>query len=119
MWDQARDADTPEAYASFLREYPDSPFSDAARARRAELIAQDQDRSNQIAAQQEEAGVAGNPVTRLLVERRLQQLGMQPGAVDGNFDGQTRRAIRRFQRSRGIAVSGYVTQATMVRLLAG
>lgn len=119
MWDQARDADTPEAYASFLREYPDSPFSDAARARRAELIAQDQDRSNQIAAQQEEAGVAGNPVTRLLVERRLQLLGMQPGAVDGNFDGQTRRAIRRFQRSRGIAVSGYVTQATMVRLLAG
>ena len=37
--------------------------------------------------------------------------------ADGTFDADTRRAIRRFQRSRDLPVTGYVTQATMVHLL--
>jgi peptidoglycan hydrolase-like protein with peptidoglycan-binding domain len=119
MYNEARDADTVEAYSVFLREYPNSRYSADARRRMNELRQQNRDRSDQIAAQQEENVIAGNPVTRLLVERRLQQLGANPGPVDGQFDGATRRAIRQFQRNRGLTVTGYVTQATMVRLLAG
>jgi peptidoglycan hydrolase-like protein with peptidoglycan-binding domain len=39
--------------------------------------------------------------------------------VDGVFDEATRRAIRRFQNARNLPATGYVTRATMARLLAG
>jgi peptidoglycan hydrolase-like protein with peptidoglycan-binding domain len=38
--------------------------------------------------------------------------------VDGVFDNATRRAIRRFQRARDITPTGFVTQRTLVLLLA-
>jgi peptidoglycan hydrolase-like protein with peptidoglycan-binding domain len=41
-----------------------------------------------------------------------------PGRVDGRFDENSRKAIRRFQRSRNLPATGYVGQATMVALLA-
>ena len=118
-WLRATEADTEEAYIAFLRAHPDSPFEDAARQRITELREPPRDDSAERAAEAEESRVVGNQVTRLLVERRLLQLGMEPGTPDGAFDAQTRRAIRRFQNSRGIEVTGYVTQATLVRLLAG
>ena len=62
--------------------------------------------------------VVSNGVLRLLVENRLAAAGQDPGGIDGRFDRTTRRAIRRFQRDQGLTVTGYVTQATMVRLLA-
>ncbi len=71
------------------------------------------------AARAEEARVAANPITRLLVERRLQQLGLEPGAVDGRFDDDTRKAIRNYQRARDLPATGFVSQATLVRMLAG
>jgi peptidoglycan hydrolase-like protein with peptidoglycan-binding domain len=57
-------------------------------------------------------------IARLLIEQRLTQLGDDPGAVDGTFDEATRRALRRFQRARDLPATGYVSQATMARLLA-
>lgn len=117
-WQDAQRRDTVEAYRDFRRRFPDSVFNDAARARIDELT-QDRRNSAEIeAARREEAAVAGNDVTRLLVERRLVQLGFQPGEVDGNFDRNSRRAIRQFQRDQGLPVTGFVTQDTMVRLLA-
>ena len=118
-WDKARSEDTEAAYIRFLRTYPDSPFDEAARSRISELRRPPGDEAAEAAARQEEATVAGNQITRLLVERRLQQLGFQPGTPDGEFDAETRRALRRFQEARGLDATGYVTQATMVRLLAG
>ena len=38
--------------------------------------------------------------------------------VDGTFDQATRRAIRRYQSNREIEASGYLDEATVVRLLA-
>ena len=49
---------------------------------------------------------------------RLEALGLKPGAVDGQFDDRTRRAIRRYQDARQLQVTGYLDQATVVRLLA-
>jgi peptidoglycan hydrolase-like protein with peptidoglycan-binding domain len=55
----------------------------------------------------------------VLIERRLASLGTNPGAADGDFTRQTRRAIRQFQRSRNLPVTGFISQATMVQLMAG
>lgn len=118
LWDRTRQQDTPEAYRQFLQTYPDGPFTEAARARLAQLDTEDDNKAAVDAARAEEARVAGNQVVRVLVEQRLNQIGLAPGAVDGTFDEETRRAIRRFQQAVDLPVTGYVTQATMVRLLA-
>jgi peptidoglycan hydrolase-like protein with peptidoglycan-binding domain len=117
-WDAARGTDTVEAYRAYLTQYPEGAFRREAEARIAALS--DDEASDQAiaAARAEESAVAGNPIARLLIEQRLNQLGYAPGAIDGAFDEETRRAIRRFQRTRDIVVTGYVSQATMARLLA-
>lgn len=117
-WQEAQRIDNIAAYESFLQRFPRTPFEDAARARIEELEDRNRNSEELEAARQEETGVAGNQVTRLLVERRLQQLGFDPGGVDGALDETARRAIRRFQRDQGVPVTGYVTRETMVRLLA-
>ncbi len=116
-WDAARAADTPAAYRDYLARYPQGAFGEEARARLDELTRDDGDAEAE-AAKAEEARVAGNGIIRLLVENRLNAAGFDPGRIDGIFDKDTRRAIRRFQRANDIAVTGFVTQETMVRLLA-
>lgn len=118
FWDKVRAEDTASAYREYLDRYPNGAFVEAARAA-LDAIEDEADRADEIAAAKaEERGVAGNPVTALLVETRLATLGFNVGRVDGSFDDQARKAIRRFQRSRDLPVTGYVTRDTMVRLLA-
>jgi len=117
-WDGVRSEDTVEAYNRYLRVYPRGVFAADARARRAELQGNTQNDEQIRRAKAEEARVAGNGIVRLLVEQKLQELGLKPGRVDGKFDDKTRRAVRKFQRTRKIPVTGYVTQQTIVRLLA-
>jgi peptidoglycan hydrolase-like protein with peptidoglycan-binding domain len=38
--------------------------------------------------------------------------------VDGTFDGDTRRALRAYQRDRGLGATGFLDEGTLVRLLA-
>lgn len=45
-------------------------------------------------------------------QQRLSALGFYDGAVDGVWGAETRRAVERFQRSRGLAVTGDVNAAT-------
>ena len=92
-------------------------IADEAKAR-IKALTQEDTAAVVAAAEAEEAKVVGNGVLRLLVENRLAAAGEDPGTIDGRFDKTTRRAIRRFQRDQGLTVTGYVTQATMVRLLA-
>lgn len=117
LWDRVRGDDKPEGYRDYLNRYPGGAFAEEARARLAALT-DEADNSGIVAeAKAQEALIAGNGVTRLLVETRLASAGFEPGRVDGTFDTTSRRAIRRFQRAQGLDVTGYVTQATMVRLL--
>jgi peptidoglycan hydrolase-like protein with peptidoglycan-binding domain len=117
-WQEARDTDTEAGYRAYLAERPNGAFVEEARAR----IDYFNNNSEQIAvqpqAQAEEAALGLNEAARRLTETRLDELGLKPGAVDGTFDEETRRAIRRYQDARKLRVSGYLDQATVVRLMA-
>ena len=56
--------------------------------------------------------------TRRVIESRLERLGLQPGRVDGTFDDDTRRAIRRYQSARNLDETGYVNEPFVVQILA-
>ncbi len=117
-WDRARDANTVEAYRGYLQVFPQGTFAEQARARIEALAAEPAQSAAERQAEAAEAALGLNAVTRRLVEQRLDALGLRPGEVDGVFDDQTRRAIRRYQTARSLPVTGYLEQDTVVRLLA-
>lgn len=51
------------------------------------------------------------------MQRRLSRLGVEDVAVDGVFAGATERAIRQFQRARGLPADGEVTDETWLALV--
>lgn len=126
-WIEARDAGSQGALRAYIRDYPNGRFVDRARARLAEIRRREQDRDSGGTAQEqdtssefnnrrlltEERIFAPNQVIRLAVERQLSRNGFNPGPIDGKFTTRTRRAIVRFQRSRGLPETGYVNAATI------
>ena len=117
-WDTALATDTVAGYTSYLRTFPDAAFKAEAEARIAAIEQASGNNQAEQAAQAAEAALGLNPITARLVEAKLDQLGLNPGAVDGRFDDNTRRAIRRYQRDRDLVVTGYLDEGTVVRLLA-
>jgi peptidoglycan hydrolase-like protein with peptidoglycan-binding domain len=117
-WDTARVADTLLGYQDYLRSYPSGVFKAEADARIAALTQANAESSAIALAADQEQQLGLTPFTARVVETRLEQLGFNPGEIDGTFDDATRRALRRYQRSRDIPVTGYVNEATLVRLLA-
>jgi peptidoglycan hydrolase-like protein with peptidoglycan-binding domain len=118
-WDRARAADTVDAYRAYLAIFPNGAFAAEAQAR---IDALDGDAAGEAArakAEAAEQALGLNDLARKLIEERLAALDLKPGEPDGVFDDRTRRAIRRFQSSRGMAETGYLDQAAMVGLLAG
>lgn len=114
-WEQARQKNTVAGYRRYLESYPQGAFDADARARIAALQRDDEGRA---AAEAGENALGLNPLTRRAVEARLESMGLNPGPVDGQFDQDTRRAIRQYQRNAGLSVTGYLSEATVVRLLA-
>lgn len=49
-------------------------------------------------------------------QQRLQQLGYNPGPLDGMRGKKTARAIKKFQQDNGLSVSGKIDQATINKL---
>ena len=117
-WDQTRATDTEPSYRAYLRAFPDGVFMEEAQARIAALTQENSDAGANDAAAAAEQALSLNALAARLVEVRLDQLGLNPGEVDGRFDAATRRAIRRYQRERDLPVSGYLEEQTLVRLLA-
>lgn len=117
-WDSVEAAGTAAAYRQYLQEYPSGAFASTAQGRLDQLEGVIRDEELIRRARADESRVAGNAIARLLVEKKLQALGLKPGRVDGSFDEKTRRAVRKFQRARQIPATGYVTQQTIVQLLA-
>ena len=117
-WDQAEAAGTDAGYRAYLRAFPDGAFAAAARDRIAALTQTDADAAAQAQAAADEAALGLNDITRTMLESRLDALGLQPGGVDGQFDEETRRAVRRYQTARDLPATGYLNEQTVVRLLA-
>ncbi|SIO15014.1 peptidoglycan-binding domain-containing protein [Vannielia litorea] len=115
-WDVAVQGNTVASYRAYLVAYPQGAFAEEARAQIDRLTEEASPDRQEAEAREEALGLP--QFTRVLVERRLAQLGLEPGPTDGEFDQQTRRAIRRFQRDRELEVTGYLDEATVSRMLA-
>lgn len=117
-WDEAQATGTEGAYRGYLQSYPDGAFAAEAQRRISELSRPSAERQAEAQSQAQEAALNLSPIARRLAEVRLEAFDLEPGRVDGTFDADTRRAIRRYQQSRGLTVTGYLDQLTVVRLLA-
>jgi peptidoglycan hydrolase-like protein with peptidoglycan-binding domain len=117
-WDAARAINTVASYQNYLTLYPNGAFASDARANITELKRSQTDASSIAAAAEAEQRLKLNPITARLVEARLKTLGFDPGVVDGRLDYSTRRALRRYQASRDLSVTGYLNEATLIRILA-
>jgi peptidoglycan hydrolase-like protein with peptidoglycan-binding domain len=117
-WDEASDLNSAQSYRRYLSEHPDGAFTEEAQVRLTAFEDEAANSAQVAAAKAEEESLRMNILARVLVEKKLNALGLKAGVEDGNFDKKTRRAIRRYQKSRGITVTGYVTRQTAVRMLA-
>lgn len=117
-WDRAVLAGTVESYTTYVHNYPNGRFVDEAKARIENLSNPETPKDLVDAARQEEERLSLNGFTRQLIEAQLKRLNFDPGKADGRFTSDTRRALRQYQRSANLTVTGYVTRDTIVRLLA-
>ena len=118
LWRSAREVNSIAGYDEYLRRMPDGAFRAEAVAR---IEALEEERENSAENQQAiraEQAMSLSPRTRQIVEARLNGLGLKPGPVDGVFDDDTRRAIRRYQSARNMRETGYLSEAVVVQLLA-
>ncbi|MGL5012611.1 MAG: peptidoglycan-binding domain-containing protein, partial [Paracoccaceae bacterium] len=118
-WDTARAGNAISAYEDYLRQYPEGEFANQARARIAALSGEPTLDDPTARAQAAELALQLSPAARTLIEGRLTSLGLQPGAVDGRFDAETRAALRAFQAGRSLPATGFLDEQTMVGLMAG
>ncbi len=117
-WDRARQTDTLAAYRTYLRDFPEGAFREEAQARVRELTEDNEAAGRLAEARAAEQALGLNRATLQIVESRLEQLDLSPGEVDGVLNRDSRRAIRIYQRDRGLEVTGFLDEATLVRLLA-
>ena len=114
LWQEARSKNTAGAYERYIVQSPSGAFREEAQAR---IVALERESQNSDALRTEQAMNLSSG-TRRVIEARLNGLGLKPGPVDGVFDEDTRRAIRRYQAARRLPESGYVSDQMMVQLMA-
>ena len=118
LWDEAAQENTIQSYQDYLVLAPNGAFRDEA-ANRIKTLEQEAQQSGVLErAMAEERALGLTPSTRRVIESRLQRLGLEPGQVDGTFDDDTRRAIRRYQSARNLDETGYLSEAFVVQILA-
>jgi len=106
------------AYRGYVKDFPKGAFVEKAKEQIARLEEPVLDPAL-LRATQVEAALGLSDTAKRLIELRLNSLDFTAGEPDGVFDAATRRALRRFQASRNLRVTGFVDQATMISLLAG
>lgn len=102
---------------AYLERYPEGLFAPQAKRVLADIEAakpQD-DPLAEYAANERALGLT--PQMRTLAEQRLRAQGYETGRVDGQFDDQTRSALRKFQRNSGLKVTGYMNRDTVGALI--
>ncbi|MCT4610902.1 MAG: peptidoglycan-binding protein [Pelagimonas sp.] len=117
-WRQADAVDSIAGYQRYLKRWPQGAFAAEARARIRDIELDYSIARSAEQAKREESRLQLNPTARKLAEARLNQIGFPAGPADGNFTRQTRAAIQDFQKTRGLRISGFLDEQTVVRLLA-
>ena len=116
-WSAAVARNTANSYRAYLAEYPEGIYAGVAKQRIRTLEPEDEgDLAAAIAA---ENRLNLNVATRLLIENRLKSAGFDPGRRDGIFDDKTRKAIKKYQKDRGLNDTGYIDPSTVRALLMG
>lgn len=123
-WRRARALDTVGAYEAYLGDWPEGEFVANARARLQDRrpsspsdTAGPSESPDVARARAAEAALGLTQPTRLLIERRLARLGLDPGPMDGEFDDQARLAIGQAQRRFDLRPTGYVDQDLLTMLV--
>lgn len=120
-WQFASRQDSARAYRGYLAAHPEGEFASEAANRIAALEGRPAPfpEVDEAALAAREDALNLPTITRLLIERQLDTLGLDPGPMDGRFDPQTRAAIARYQESQGLPATGYLDQPTAQRFLEG
>lgn len=128
-WKDAEADGSRAALEAFLRRYPESGFADEAKAKLDAAIAAEEaaaapeptpppaQEAGDAAARAAEEKLGLPQITVILVERRLEQLGLDPGRTDGVLDADSRAAIRRFQEANGLPETGYLSSEMLTAML--
>jgi peptidoglycan hydrolase-like protein with peptidoglycan-binding domain len=120
-WEETGARGTQAGYRAYLNRYPEGLFAEEATnalTPPAEETPAPAPSTGNAEARAIEQALNINPVMARLIETRLSQMGFDPGPVDGRFDPATRRAIGQYQQRSNLPATGYLSQATLARLLA-
>ena len=110
-FNDAQEANTPEAFRAFLRAYPRSIYAGEARALLNGLEA-----DPVRLAELDESALELSRAARREVQRDLTLLGFDTRGVDGIFGGGTRSAIRNWQGENGFARTSFLTAEQVSRI---
>ena len=115
-WNAAAGENTLQSYHLYLRKFQNGLFAEEAKTRIRKLRARDANRQkNEEALRLEKAMNLGSKMW-LVVERQLANSGFNTGQVDGVVNQATRNALRQFQRSNDLPVTGYMNPKTLSRV---
>ena len=102
VWNAIKDSGDPKDFQTFLDTYSASALAPFAR--------------NRLAALAPKGASGSTPEMIRKAQRRLADLGYDPGPADGTMGTRTQGAIESFQRSNGLGVDGTVTDALLAGL---
>jgi hypothetical protein len=110
FWETIKNDRNPLLFEAYLKRYPNGAFADIARI----SLKQQQTAALQTkVAQPNDKITLTDPVLLREVRERLYELNFDPGASDGQFTEAARQAIREFEQSNKLAVTGEATQGLL------
>ena len=111
FWESIKDRDDPEDFRAYLDQYPEGRFNALAQNRLRKTVAP------VPSPESVELALGLEHLQRRRIQVGLASEGFDPGLEDGAFGPGTRSAIRRWQSSRGLKVTGYLNGESSKRLL--
>ncbi|MHA3914126.1 peptidoglycan-binding domain-containing protein [Halovulum sp. GXIMD14793] len=111
-WNAAKDANTIEAFESYIRRFPQGRYVSNARERIENKRGRD---TSRLLAEERALGLNGASIA--VLELRLATMGYNVGSADGKITDQTRRAIASYQKRANLPSTGYLNKATVQKLL--